>query len=62
MQKGVCKDVHLLANFMESREYHRHAFLIKGVNPLVSQRLVDVYSKVVVSLWGILVLDYPKLV
>jgi hypothetical protein len=45
VQKGVNKDVHLVVDFLESGEFHGHALLKKGVNPLVSQRPDDVCSR-----------------
>jgi hypothetical protein len=34
MQKGVDKDVHLVVDFLESRECHGNALYEKGINPL----------------------------
>jgi len=42
MQTGVNKELELVFDFIGSREFHFHALLDKGVNPLVSQRLDDV--------------------
>jgi hypothetical protein len=53
------KDIHLVVDFMESRKFHGRTPLEKGVNPLVSQRLDDVFQGLVASLGGFLVLGYP---
>ena len=37
------KDIHLVVDFMESRECHGRTPLEKGVNPLVPQRPGDVF-------------------
>ena len=59
MQKGVDKDINLVADFLESSEFHGHALLEKGLNHLTSQRLDDVCRGLVSSLGGFIVSYYP---
>ena len=59
MQKSVNKDVHLVVEFLESGEYHYHALHEKGINPLVSKILDDVFLGSTTSLGGFIVLDFP---
>ena len=37
--------IHLVGDFLESREYHVHAILQMGVNPLECQIPIDVFPK-----------------
>jgi hypothetical protein len=60
VQKGGNKDIHLVVDFLELGEFHGHALLRKGVNPLVSRRPDDVCQGLAASLGGFLVLGYPQ--
>jgi hypothetical protein len=48
-----------VVDLLESREFHGNVLLEKGVNPLVSQRLDDVFQELATSFGGFLVLGYP---
>jgi hypothetical protein len=53
------KDIHLVVEFMESRECHSHVLLKKGVIHFVSRRPDVVCQGIATRLGGFLVLGYP---
>ena len=49
MQTDIDRGIHLVVYYLKLVGYHDHVFLLKGVIPLVSQRLVGAWSKLFVS-------------